>query len=42
MKSLSPKYYDLYRNIKYFFIENRSNMDVDVIEENKHLFINGS
>ena len=42
MKQLSPKYYSLSIQIKYFFIENRQMVDNNVIEDNDYLYINGS
>jgi len=43
MKELQPSIYNLYSNqIKYFFIENQSDLNNDVIEENNYLYINGS
>jgi len=43
MKELQPKIYNLYGDqVKYFFIENRSDLSADVIEENNYLYITGS
>ena len=42
MKQLSPKYYSLFNEIKYFFIENRQMDDNQVIEDNNYLYINGN
>jgi len=43
MKELQPKIYDLYSDrIKYFFIENKSDLSADVVEENNYLYITGS
>jgi hypothetical protein len=43
MRDLSPKYLDLYTDsIKYFFIENRENIDQDIIEEGNYIYIKGS
>ena len=43
MRELSPKYLDLFKNdIKYFFIENRENIEEEVIEDNNFLYIKGS
>jgi len=42
MRSLSPKYYNLYLDrIKFFFIENKPDLD-QVIEDGNYLYINGS
>ena len=43
MRELSPKFYELYPDkIKYFFIENKSDLNEIVIEDDNHLYINGT
>lgn len=43
MKELQPTIYNRYSNqVKYFFIENRSGLSADVVEDNNYLYITGS
>jgi hypothetical protein len=42
MRYLLSKFYCIYPNeIKYFFVENKENLDQDVIEDNNYLYIKG-
>ena len=42
MKLLSSKYYNLYSNIKYFFVELRNDIIESIIEENNFLYVKGT